>query len=263
MTTVGPLDPDQTACPKCQADPGDVCRQPNGRKARTVHDARRKAARNPHRATPPAKRPKPPNAGNLTAADRAKGGKATAQARRRRRAELEAAAEAKRAEAEAAAIDTEAERVAADAARYAKDRQRVQRRVLDATAAVAERTVDAAENMLRPAGYDDDGRPRTAKVEAYTVNRRTGERTRVVDPTGAPVVEERPDLIGYHSPEDVDRLTRALGSVVNALRLEEGKPTGITRDDTAGASAVDKLGEAGVEELVEWAARNLPRDGSR
>lgn len=253
------LDPDQVECPTCQAPPGSVCRYPSGRKSRTIHHARRRAAADAGTPaqpdTPPRKRKAPPNAGKLTAEDRAKGGKAAQEARRRRKEAIAA----KAAEAEAAALAERGEKLAADAARYAEDRAALRRLTLDATRQVGRRLADAAEHMERPAGYDSEGRPRTRKVEAYVTDR-YGKRTRVLDDEGRPVVVDKPDVVGFHAPETVERLARAYGAAVNALRLEEGKPTGITRDDTGG-SAAEKLGDAGVDELVAWAAANLPPTG--
>ena len=135
----------------------------------------------------------------------------------------------------------------------------LRRTALDAAQESALRFLDAVSHVRRPAGYDTDGRPRTVPTELYTVTR--GERTRVHNPDGTPAVEERPDVTGWWAPGDIERMGKAYAAALNALRLEEGSPTGIL-EQRGDQGAAGQLGEAGVEELVRWAAENLPGPGA-
>lgn len=247
---VEPLDPDEIRCPKCGADPGEVCRQPNSKVAATIHVARRRAANRANRS-PSEPRPSP-----ATAEGRSLGGKRAGQERRRRKAELAAAIEQKRAEAEARAIDDEAAKLAADAARYATDRAILKRATLDNALATAH-ALGTTIRDLRRLELDEDGTPRTTPVEVF--DRKTG--LPVFDGQGDRVVEERPIAKGYTSPGDVETLSKAAAQQLASVRLEEGKPTGIDQHlGTGGAREI--LGDAGVRELLEFAEQHLPPDGS-
>lgn len=245
------LDPDQVACPTCHAAAGVPCHTPTGAKSRTIHVARRRLAANPdhdrptteQRKTPRAKaRPgqKPPPA---TRASRAKGGRKASQDRKRRRAEQAAAIEAEterklREEAHANAV-----RLAEDAVRFEKDRAILKRQTLDAAGAAATRLVEALAG-LQIVKLDDEGRPLTRPVET-------------TDRDGRPRITHVPDVRGAYSASTVERLAKVAASTLNSLRLEEGKPTAHTRNSGDDDPALER---ASVEELIEWASANLPRD---
>lgn len=249
MTEPTPLDPDEVACPRCKVAAHVPCQTAAGRKSRTIHLERRRATVE----QPAAKRRQPP----ATRESRAKGGKATGQARRRRRAEQDAAIAA----AEEAALRERAEqnaaRMAADAVRYADDRALLRRQTLDAAARSTTRLLESLDNLRRPRGFDDDGKPTTVPVELFTTEK--GIRRRVVEADGTPAVREEIDVVGWYPADTVERLAKVAASTLNSLRLEEGKATGI--EERRGPDPVEALGEAGVDELLEWAHRNLPRDG--
>lgn len=248
MTTPGDrLDPDQVQCPTCGVDPGAVCRQPSGRRARAIHRTRRRAADRGEVAVPRAK-PKQtrPGRSNLTPEDRAKGARASAQARRRRAAEVAARVEQQRAEAEAAALEAEAAKLAEDATRYARDRATLTRKVLDAATGATNRLIESLDGIERP-DLDDEGVVVTRPVEKWDTK---AERMRVI---------EVPLVRGWASADTIERLARSAAATLNSLRLEEGKPTGINRDEGSGRTA-EVLGETGVGELLTWAADNLRRN---
>lgn len=228
MTDPTPLDPDEVDCPRCEAPAGAVCVTPGGAKSRTVHvERRRLAARGGTPPSPPrherrsTRKPTPPSD-----EARSRGGKATAQARRRRKAELAAKVEAAREKAEADALEAEAVRLAEDAARYDRDRAIVKRQTLDAAHKIGERLLDAVDHVARPAGYDEQGVPRTKPVE-------------FTDKDGNVHVEEVLDRVGYWSVGQIVDLGKAASVALNALRLEEGKATGITGTVDAGSSLED------------------------
>lgn len=254
--TPTPLDPDEVACPKCEAPAGSVCLTPTGRKSRTIHvERRRAAAGEPDNRSQVERKPRSTRTRKspATPEGRSKGGKTAAQARRRRRAEQEAAiaeeTERKlREEAEANAV-----RLAEDAVRYADDRALLKRQTLDAARSAATRLLESLDGLRRPAGFDDQGKPRTVPVELFTTEK--GKRVRVLEQDGTPAVRDEIDVVGWYGADTVERLAKVAASTLNSLRLEEGKATGI--EERRGPNPVEALGEAGVDELLEWAARNL------
>lgn len=250
MTGDRPLDPDEVTCPTCGQPPAKVCRQPNGKPARAIHVTRRRAAERGEIEVPdatPTQTPRPRKTKNggkpfdSTAASAA--AKKSAQARRRRSAEVAAETERLRAEAEARALTAEAEKLADDAVRYAKDRAILRRHTLDAALKSATRLIEGLDG-IQLVRLDDDGRPIMVAEEYEDREGRTKQR-------------QVPDIRGAWSAANVERLAKVAASALNSLRLEEGKPTGIT-SDTAASGAADALGEQGVAELIAWAQENLP-----
>lgn len=243
-----PLDPDEITCRKCLANPGEVCRQPNGDKARTIHAVRRRDAAdgNPPAVSPvktPSKmRTKPKTSSTFDSDKASAAGRKSAQERRRRRAEAEAALEAKREEAQRRKVEEEAERLAADALRFERDRAILKRHVLDGALKAYAKLIEGLDGLQR-VELDDDGRPCLTPREF--VNAR-GDRG----------VRDVPDVRGAYSAEHVERIAKVAASALNSLRLEEGKPTGINRNE-GGDQVAEALGEAGVRDLVEWASQNL------
>lgn len=248
MTTPGDrLDPDEVQCPTCGTAPGAVCRQPSGRRARAIHRTRRRAADRGEITVPRATDTRhPPKGGTFNSETATRAAKASAQARRRRSAEVAAQVEQRRVDAEAAALEAEAEKLAADATRYARDRANLTRKVLDAAVKSTERLIESLDGMER-SDLDDDGVVVTRPVEKWDAK---AERTKIVE---TPVVK------GWATADTIERLARSAAATLNSLRLEEGKPTGINRDDSAGRTA-EVLGETGVGELITWAADNLRRE---
>lgn len=241
--------PDEIKCRKCGADEGDVCRQPNGKVAASIHVVRRRDAERANR-TPSEPRPSPG-----TSEGRSRGGKRAAQERRRRKSELAAQVEAKRVAAENAAIENEAERLAADAARYATDRNLLRRATLENALASAGALGECLRD-LRRLELDAEGFPKTQGVEVF--DRKTG--LPVFDPSGERVIEQVPIVKGYTTPQNVETLSKAAAQQLVSVRLEEGKPTGIHEHlGDGGASKI--LGDAGVRELLEFAERHLPDEG--
>ena len=233
-----PLDPDLAYCTRCKAEPGDVCRTPRGEQAASIHaERRRRAAAGLDRVDRPRTGVTPPPADA-----RSKGGKATAQARRRRKAELAAETEQRRADLERAALEREADALAADAARYANDRAKLRRKVLDGASIAYDRLIESLEGLER-VKVDDEGKPYTRAEEYEDRDGRTRQR-------------EVPDVRGAYSAATAERIAKVAASALVSLRLEEGKPTGITELATGQASEV--LGAAGVDELLAWAGANLP-----
>lgn len=242
-----PLDPDEVACPKCEAPAGSPCRQPNGERARAIHVPRRRLALNGgHKINRPAPK-RNPRAGDspATAEGRSKGGKIAQQNRRRRKAELAAAIAEQIEQEEQRAIKERADALAADAARYATDRAVLRRHVLDATTKAYEQLIAGLDGIQR-VEVDADGRPQVTAQEYEDNEGRT--RTRIV-----------PDVRGAYSASHVERLAKIAASTINSLRLEEGKPTGIT--ETQSGTVAAQLGEAGVTELLTWAEQNLGEKG--
>jgi hypothetical protein len=260
MPTPPPLDADEVVCPHCQAGVAQVCRKPNGDRAEAVHVARRRlaAAGGTVKPTKPARK-RAPGKSPATAEGRSKGGKAAAQARRRRRAEINARAEQMKADALKAAEEQAAANLADDAIRYDTDRAILRRHVLDAAALATARLVEGLAHTRRPRGFDDEGLPAVKGVEVFRVEK--GVRRRVVDADGTPAVEEVVDMVGWWGTSDVERLGKIAAQALVSLRLEEGKPTGITETQGNGGATAEILGEAGVDDLVAWATRNL-RPGS-
>lgn len=243
MTTTEPLDPDQVPCRRCGSPAGEVCRQPDGSVARSIHVARRRDAAGGGDPVPDAKPKRTPRPGksNLTDEARRKGAQKSAQERRRRKAELSAQVEARRAAAEQAAIDAEAQALAEDAARYAKDRAVLRRLTLTNAVKVSTRLEEHLDALKR-VPVDEGGRVETIPVEHRTKD-------------GIPYVVETADVRGWASVEDVERLAKAAAQTLNSVRLEEGKPTGI--EEQRGGAAADRLGDVGVADLIEYARRTL------
>lgn len=247
-----PLDPDQVACRKCHADPGEVCRRPNGDKSPTVHVVRRRDAAAggvPAHPADSAQRPKlrdkPAGSSTFTSETASAAAKASAQERRRRAAEIAAAAEEKRAAAEAAALEEQAEALALDSVRHELDRRLVRAQALKATRLAAARLIEGLEG-LQVVELDGDRRPVTRPIE-YEDER-----------TGKTKTREVPDVRGAYSAATLERLAKVYTTTLQALRLEEGKPTGIHENRDGGDSALDVLGETGFEELIAFARDNLP-----
>lgn len=258
--TPAPLDPDQVECPTCTANVGEVCLAPSGRKSRTVHMARRRAAvagqvHRRRREQPRDRRGSSP----ATPEGSSKGGKVTAQNRRRRKAEIAAAAEAEKERLEHEAMQAKAEQLASDAVKYAEDRQLVRRQALDNAYKAGERLGEALTHLKRPKGYDEDGKPITEPVEKFHIVK--GKRAPLFDIDGERVIDERPEIVGHWSVAEVESLAKSASVALNALRLEEGKPTGILEQQGDGTRPADVLGEAGVDDLIEFAQRHLPREG--
>jgi hypothetical protein len=245
-----PLDADEILCRRCESPAGVPCVTPSGARSRTVHIERRRDA-----AAGIVPQPKEPR-GNArstgrkspaTSEGRSKGGKASAQARRRRRAEAAAEIERQKEAALAAQIEAQAVRLAEDAARYASDRAILRRQTLDAAAKSYTRLIEGLDGLQR-IECDKDGRP--VKIAEEYEDREGRTKVRMV-----------PDVRGAFPASHVERLAKIAASTLNSLRLEEGKPTGI-HETQGGNGAADVLGQAGVEELVAWAAENLPPGGS-
>jgi hypothetical protein len=254
MTTQQPKDPDELTCPRCGALPGGVCRQPNGRVSVRIHMMRRRASQ----ATEP--NDKPTSAVRRspgTPEGRRKGQAAQVAARRRRQSELAAATAARREAAEEAALEAEAQALIEDASRYTRDRLLVRRLILDAAQLAGERLVEGLEYMLRPRAFDQEGTPATKPTELYRVSR-AGVRTRFENADGTPATEERPDLVGYYTVDQLEALAKVAATALNSLRLEEGRPTGILENKNGGISRTEEiLGKLGVAELIAFAAETL------
>lgn len=259
-STPAPLDPDEVTCPKCGAQAAEICRQPNGDPARTVHLLRRRLAAG--ETAPPAKTPQPPTrkggkpkgSSTFDSASASEAARKSAQTRRRRAAEAAAATEAKVVAAEAAAIDEQATKLAEDAVRFAKDRAIVKRQTLDATQLATTRLVEALTHLRRPRSFDQLGKPAVEKLEAFHTVK--GVRLPLFDADGDRVIDERPDLVGYYSVDQIAALAKAHAAILVSLRLEEGKATEISGSD--GLDVASVLGDAGVGDLVKWAEQNLP-----
>lgn len=239
-----PLDPDQVACPRCGAGVAVPCHTPTGAKARTIHvERRRLAAAGGTKQTQPPANPGPTRRGKspATPEGRSKGGRKSAQDRRRRRAEQEAAVEAAQEEALREEAQRNAVRLAEDAVRFANDRAILRRQTLDAATRAAGRLLEALDG-LQVVKLDEDGRPLTTPIE----------RT---DRDGRIRTIHVPDVRGAYSADTVERLAKVAASTLNSLRLEEGKPTGIQRNEDAGVT----LDQASVDELLSWASANLPK----
>lgn len=257
------LDPDQVECPvpSCLAEIGHPCTTPTGAKSRTVHMPRRRAAAagQLHRRAPRAQRGSSnPGTSSLTPSARSKGGKVTAQNRARRKAEAAAAAEAEVERLELEAITREAETLAADSVRYTRDRLLVKRQTLDAAQLAADRLVEGLRHMRRPKGFDEDGVALTKPVEVYRTVR--GKKVRERDEQGNPVTEDVLDLVGHYRISDLEGLAKVATATLNAIRLEEGKPTGILEQQGATQGA-QLLGELGIAELLKVAGEILPGEG--
>lgn len=251
--TPEPLDPDQVKCPvpSCLAPIAHPCVTPAGAKSRTVHMPRRRlAARGGVEPSKADQKREPTNPAGPPASARSKGGKATAQARRRRKAEIEAQLEQQRVEAEQRALEAQAAALAEDAARYARDRAMLRRQVLDAGVRAHEILLEGIRDRKRVV-LDSDQRATTTPVEVFD---EYGERMRNPE-TGDVVTREVTDVRGYVTTADLERLAKVAASTLNSLRLEEGKPTGITQDNS-GSAAAGLLGEAGVEELLKYAEQH-------
>lgn len=234
MTEPTPLDPDQVRCRRCGQEPGSPCRQPNNAVAREIHVVRRRDAVNGGPPPPVAKPKRRPGKSNLTPAARAKGNKASAQARRRRAAELAAEVEAARVEAAREAIEREAAKLAEDASRYARDRAVLRRHVLDGAARSYERLLESLRDVRR-VQLDDDGRVVTEPIEHWK-----GDRL---------IRVETPIVRGGWEPADVERIAKVAAAALNSLRLEEGKPTGIERVE----GPESDLQSLDLDELVRYA----------
>jgi hypothetical protein len=269
MTDATPLDPDEVRCRKCGSNPGEVCRYPNGDRARAVHAIRRRDAANGGTPAQPENDPQRPTIDDLPAKIREKAAgsstftsesasaaaKRSAQERRRRRAEAAAQVEAKREQAQREALEQEAEALARDAVRYDRDRALLKRQTLDAAGKAYTRLIDGLEHLRRPRGFDADGKPETDTIETYRI--KEGKRERVLEADGTPATHEEVAIVGAYDAGTLERLAKIAASTLISLRLEEDKPTGITRDDGR-ETAADVLGAAGVDELLSWAKGNLP-----
>lgn len=240
--TEPPLDPDEIACPKCHAAPGDVCRTPAGRKARLIHADRWRAARADSEQTKPNKARKGRH--TFTKAEASKAAKRAAANRRRRRAELDAAREAKREKVEAAKIEEEAERLAADAARYDRDRMLLRRKVLDVAVASWDAAEEAVKGIQR-IKVDDEGRPLTTPIE-------------YLDRNGDNRIRNVPDVRGSTPANDVKLTMTAAAIALDKLRAEEGEPTArIEHGGTVGTNPTGSeiLGRSAFADLLEDARR--------
>lgn len=239
------LDPDQVKCPRCLAQPGKPCQTRMGRRAQTIHAARKNATRPDHEQTP-----KPGAKGRrFTSEEASAAAKKAAQSRRRRTSELEALAEQRRVELERQALEDEADRLARDASRYARQRAALKARVLDVATAAFDAAHEALTHIRRTV-VDDEGRIVTVVKEITVVDQRTGEK-------GLEQIEV-PDVRGYASPKDAQALMLAAGTSLDKLRLEEDKPTGIHRNERGDGDLVEKLGTEGVEKLLAAAKTLLP-----
>lgn len=247
---VEPLDPDQIACRKCHAQPGEVCRQPDGSRARQIHTPRRRdAAAGKIPQLPDKSEPQGPSP--ATPEGRSKGGKASAQARRRRQSEIAARVEAQRAAAEEAALQAEAEKLAKSAAQYAHDRAELRRLTLGNALKSAQALDEAITHRRRPVGFTEDGKPRTVQIEVF--DQKTG--LPAFDKEGERVLREEVELVGWHSIDTIVDLSKAAAQNLASVRLEEGKPTGIHEHQTGGAAEI--LGEHETAALIAFAAQHF------
>lgn len=255
-----PLDPDEVKCPRCKSAPSVPCVTAAGAKSRTVHMERRRLAATGKREQPRAKRSttgsrKSPG----TPEGRSKGAKAANQARARRRAEAAALAEQMREEAEAEALAREAQSLAEDAVKYDKDRAVVRRQTLTAAQLAGERLVEGLTHMNRPRSFDENGMPSTRTEEVYRTVK--GKRVRETDADGTPTTREVPDNVGWYTVDKLEALAKVAAATLNAVRLEEGKPTGILRNQgDTGRDPAEVLGAAGIRELAAFAVENLVDD---
>lgn len=207
------LDPDEVACPRCQAEPGQVCRAPSGKRAKTVHRERRDSAASTPRK-PPRKGKR--NAGTITKATAAARARKAAQARKRRNNEARAKAEAQRERAERLAAEELAHERAADVVAFDRARMLLKREILDTTSDLWERLRTAARGLQRVA-LDEEGRVAYRTVERFVNDRQ--------------VLRLVPDVRGAYSAADVLRLAQAAGLSLDKLRLEQGEPTEHHRHD--------------------------------
>ena len=207
-----PLDPDQVTCPRCHAEPGQVCRDPHGKRTRRVHAARRAAAGG---------KPETPNPG--TRESRSKAGKATAARRRKDRATVAAVV----GEARARALLARAEELGADAVKWDADRMTLKRLVLD-TALGTWSQLGAAVEAYKRVQLGEDDRPLKLPVEVTTMTD---------DGKGGQVerreIREVLDVRGSYGPDDVKALATAAGIALDKVRLEEGSAT--SRSEVVGA----------------------------
>lgn len=233
-----PLDPDEIACPRCHAQPGEVCRDPRGRKAKRLHTARRAAAA----GTPPLD----PNANTgQFDADRARaagsaGGSKSAESKRRRAERIREEREAR----ELAALSERAAELANDAARYDRQRSELRDRVFRVAAKAWQRAEQALDG-LQVTKLDEDGRPALIVRELETDG---GER----------VLRRMLDKRGAFTPADVKAIMTAAAIALDKLRLEEGKPTsriGMTEEPDRG-DPVEELGSERLAGLLDR-ARNV------
>ena len=254
MTDPAPLDPDEVACPRCHAAAAIECRRPDGSKSNHVHAARRAAAVKLSSPNPTQPADKPKRKSPATPEGRRKAAATQAQNRRRRRAEIAAEIEAARAKAEAEATADEARRLTEDAAAYTRDRAALRRKALDAADASVVALLESLRDRRR-VRLDEHGKPRTIKVELFD------PRTKLpaFGPDGQRLLADEADEVGAVDEGQIERLAKVWTATLGALRLEEGKPTGIFEQTGAGGVA-DVLGDAGVDELVAWASKNLPGD---
>lgn len=230
-----PPDPDEIACPRCGAEPGAVCREPNGRKAKRLHAARRIAsgALDPDAVTP--------------AEIGRKGGKASGETRKQRRDRL-------RAERDALVADRLSEEAAAlanDAARYDRSRAELRQTVFR-VASKAYAAAECAIDGLQTVRLDDEGRPAMIPRETVTYDSEGTETRKIV---------EVPDVRGIYTAAQVHRLVSSAALALEKLRLEEGKPTaGVHHTGTVGvdAQAVEDLGPEALHAMLERARGVLP-----
>lgn len=236
--TPSPLDPDLVACPRCSAEPGVVCREPNGRKAKRLHAARRVAAtgqRPPPRATAP---------DGPSREARSKGGKATAEAR----AEARRLFEQLLGRVRARELEERAGELAEDALRWDRDRMTVRRLVLDAALVASSTFVESLEGYRRVRLDPESGRPVMVAVEG---------------PRG---VTMQPDYRGGGwGPDDVKATAAAYSTAIEKLRLEEGSATSRSEHVSrpGGQPTDDELAElaraeAEARAVIEQSRRSAP-----
>jgi hypothetical protein len=103
---------------------------------------------------------------------------------------------------------------------------------------------------------DSEGKPVTLPKEVKTIDDMGNEMTEIV---------EVPDVRGYATAKDAQALMTAAALALDKVRLEEDKPTGIHRNESADPSyskLADELGTEGVEKLIATARLlNPPTEG--
>lgn len=207
------LDPDEITCPTCASPPGVVCLTPKGRKAKTIHRARRDtAATAGDRQDPPKKAKRPAPARETAVA----GGKAKAAQARADRKLVEAVIGRRRAQA----IIDDAEKLAHDVVERVRLRETSKRLTLD-NLVRALGTLGAALEGYRAVELDAEGRPLIVAREV--TDEETGETVR--DRDGRAKVKRGLDYRGAYGPDDVQKLSVAVGILIDKVRLEEGSVT--------------------------------------
>lgn len=233
--TPEPLDPDQVACPRCGAAPGEVCRYPSGAKAHKIHDARRAAVVGTDKVA----------AENTAKRRRAgsKGARAKNARQRKDRDTVAAIVGARRAEA----LIEEAERLGFEAVEVDKRRMALRRLALDNALRAGARLAMILDDY-REVATDDLGRPLRIPIEKTRTE--TDDRGREIL---IREVEEELDRRGIYGPDDAKALSTVFGTMIDKVRLEEGSAT--SRTELAGLGSTDDLRDLSDDELRAFSDR--------